>query len=116
MLLKACEIIPKIIRNPLLFGRVTTYVFFVLFIFEGVFMLERVVLRRNPNFYMSEFWTTFALLIWQKVLFQFIYDYRIKACIFLFLYVYYSFRVADSSLQVLPVTPSFMDNTSIEPP
>jgi hypothetical protein len=64
LLLKACDVIPKVIQNPLLFGRVTTYSFMVLTVAETVFLIERVVLNRNSNFYMNDFWSTLAVLLW----------------------------------------------------
>lgn len=43
LLLKACEVIPKKIENPLLFGKVTTYVFMCLLITMGILVVERVI-------------------------------------------------------------------------
>lgn len=39
LLLKGFEIVPKVIKNPLLFGRITTYIFFILLTVEGFLML-----------------------------------------------------------------------------
>ena len=94
LLLKACEVIPKVVRNPLLFGRVTTYVFMILVVGLSFFLLERVVLRRNSNFYMNDFWSTLAMLLWQKVLTTFIYDFKIRGAFYVLIYTYYSFRIS----------------------
>lgn len=37
--LKGFEIVPKVIRNPLLIGRITTYIFSILLVVEGFVMI-----------------------------------------------------------------------------
>lgn len=39
MVLKACEVIPKKIENPLLFGKITSYIFMCLSIAEGTLLI-----------------------------------------------------------------------------
>lgn len=39
MILKACEVIPKKIENPLLFGKITSYIFMCLSIAEGTLII-----------------------------------------------------------------------------
>ena len=41
----------------------------------------------------------FALVIWEKVLALFIYDFKIRFATFLFLYIYYAFRISSESYQ-----------------
>ncbi|CAD8207066.1 unnamed protein product [Paramecium octaurelia] len=95
MILKACEVIPKKIENPLLFGKITSYIFTCLSIAEGTLLIERIT---NFNqFSQSYFWAIFGLIIWQKIIQLFIYDYKLRIGLIIFLYIYYVFRV-DSDL------------------
>ncbi|CAK84304.1 unnamed protein product (macronuclear) [Paramecium tetraurelia] len=99
LLLKACEVIPKKIQNPLLFGRVTTYVFMCLLIAMGILVVERIVEGQARTYHTSQFWVVFALIIWQKILVLFIYDYKVRFAAFLFLYTYYAFRVSGEEFR-----------------
>ncbi|CAD8087889.1 unnamed protein product [Paramecium primaurelia] len=77
LLLKACEVIPKKIQNPLLFGRVTTYIFMCLLITMGILVVERIVDGQARTYHTSQFWVVFVRFV-----------------AFLFLYTYYAFRVS----------------------
>ncbi|CAD8204897.1 unnamed protein product [Paramecium pentaurelia] len=91
MILKACEVIPKKIENPLLFGRITSYIFTCLSIAEGTLLIERI--SNFNQFSQSYFWAIFGLIIWQKIIQLFIYDYKLRIGLIIFLYIYYVFRV-----------------------
>ncbi|CAD8194169.1 unnamed protein product [Paramecium octaurelia] len=91
MILKACEVIPKKIENPLLFGKITSYIFMCLSIAEGTLIIERI--SNFNQFSQSQFWSIFGLIIWQKVIQLFIYDCKLRIGIVIFLYIYYVFRL-----------------------
>ncbi|CAD8112363.1 unnamed protein product [Paramecium sonneborni] len=91
MILKACEVIPKKIENPLLFGKITSYIFMCLSIAEGTLIIERI--SNFNQFSQSYFWAIFGLIIWQKIIQLFIYDWKLRIGIVIFLYIYYVFRV-----------------------
>ncbi|CAD8208109.1 unnamed protein product [Paramecium pentaurelia] len=91
MILKACEVIPKKIENPLLFGKITSYIFMCLSIAEGTLIIERI--SNFNQFSQSYFWAIFGLIIWQKIIQLFIYDCKLRIGIVIFLYIYYVFRL-----------------------
>ncbi|CAD8120216.1 unnamed protein product [Paramecium sonneborni] len=96
MILKAFEVIPKKIENPLLFGKITSYIFLCLSIIEGTLIIERI--SNFNQFSQSYFWAIFGLIIWQKIIQLFIYDYKLRIGIVIFQYIYYVFRLNSELL------------------
>ncbi|CAD8207243.1 unnamed protein product [Paramecium pentaurelia] len=70
-----------------------------LLIIMGILDVERIVDGQARTYHTSQFWVVFVLIIWQKFLVLFIYDFKVRFAACLFLYTYFAFRVSGQEFR-----------------